>query len=612
MAQALVHYLKAQHIITNEKTKTVEPLFGCAFAIFGHGNVTCLGQQFYESQDKIPVWRGQNEQSMAHAAIAYSKAKKRRQIGIALSSIGPGSTNMVTAAGVAHTNRLPLLLLSGDSFQSRLPDPVLQQTEHFYNPSITVSDCFHAVTRYWDRITTPSQLLQSLPQAISILLDPAECGPVYLGLPQDIQGTLYDFPKAFFQEKTHRIRRPQPESIDIENACSALLTAEKPVIIAGGGVHYSLACETLQQFAEQYHIPVVETIAGRACLLGDHALNCGPIGVTGSQSAKAITEAADCVLAIGTRLQDFTTGSWTTFRNPNMTLITINTARADAIKHNAIAIQADAKIALQQLSHALEHYTTPQSWHTSWHTFAASSRSAWHQIVANRVEMTATNTPSYAQVIGQVNQLIDPHDRIITAAGGLPAELNMNWISQSRGQVDIEFGFSCMGYEISGGWGAKMACPNQDVIVMVGDGSYLMMNSDIYSSILTGHKCIIIICDNGGFAVIDKLQHNTGNTQFNNLFEHCNTQRKSIPIPRVDFVQHAQSMGAYAEKVTHLNGFATAFQRAKSQEHTSVLVIDIHPNVWSEVDLWWEVGLPDASDAQQQWNKDRHHQRRGV
>ena len=614
-AQALVKYLAAQKIAVEvDGEPIVLPLFGCAFAIFGHGNVTCLGQQLYENQTEIPVWRGQNEQSMAFAAVAYAKARKRQQIGIATSSIGPGATNMVTAAGVAHTNRLPLLLIAGDAYNSRLPDPVLQQTEHFNNPTITANDTFQAVTRFWDRITAPEQLLHSLPHAIATLLDPADCGPVFLGLPQDVQGLEADFPDAFFAETVHRIRRPQPEAIDIEAAAELLKNAKQPIIIAGGGIHYSGAHKELQKFAETHDIPVVETIAGRTNLLAEHLLNCGPIGPTGSESAKNLTEKADVVLAVGTRLQDFVTGSWSTFRNPDMRLISINTARYDASKHFALSVIADARDALASLSTALGAYQAPQLWLQK----AAEERQAWIDLVAQRTAPTTTAEPSYAQVIGQVNRLADENDRVITAAGGLPAELNMNWQAKSIGNFDIEFGFSCMGYEIAGGWGAKMAVPDNDVIVMVGDGSYMLMNSDIYSSVLSGHKIITIVCDNGGFAVINKLQNNTGNESFNNLLEDCHHQRQDSVLPRVDFAKHAEAMGAHAERVEKLDDFAAAFHRAKAADKSAVLVVDIDPHQWSSVDTWWEVGLPESSQREavqkaiKQWDEGREFQRRGI
>ncbi|WP_281544299.1 3D-(3,5/4)-trihydroxycyclohexane-1,2-dione acylhydrolase (decyclizing) [Grimontia sp. SpTr1] len=609
-AQALVRYLAAQQIEIDGK---VESLFGCAFAIFGHGNVTCLGQQLYENQSVFPTWRGQNEQSMALAAVAYARAHKRQRIGIATSSVGPGAANMVTAAGVAHTNRLPLLLLCGDTFQSRLPDPVLQQTEHFANPSLTVNDAFKSVTRFWDRINAPSQLTVALPQAIATMLDPADCGPAMIALPQDVQGQAWDFPESFFEPKIHRIRRPQPEEVDLDAAVEALKTAKKPLIIAGGGVFYSGARDALVSFAEKHQIPVVETIAGRTLLPDDHPLNCGPIGATGSDSANHMCNEADLVLAIGTRLQDFTTGSWTLFRDPGMKLISINAGRFDANKHMAQSIIADAKDTIEPLDAKLGDWTTEAAWVEK----GKAEKAAWTDIVNGRTAFAETTLPSYAQVIGKVNGLINEGDRVITAAGGLPAEINMNWQATYPYSLDVEFGFSCMGYEVAAGWGNKIARPDHESIVMVGDGSYLMMNSDIYSSVLTGHKMIVVVCDNGGFAVIRKLQTNTGNTAFNNQLEDCTTER-DYDLPRVDFVSHAKGLGAHAEKVTSLGDFDAAFERAKAADRTYVLVVDIDDTKWSSCDAWWEVGLSEVSDdpniieARDNWEQGRVNQRRGV
>ena len=608
-ASALIKYLAAQKIRVNGKT---EQLFGCIFAIFGHGNVTCLGQQLKDVEDIIPTWRGQNEQSMALAAVAYAKASQRRRMGIATSSIGPGAANMVTAAGVAHANRLPLLILSGDIFVSRLPDPVLQQVEHFHNPTITVNDAFKAVTRYWDRITAPAQLLESLPQAINTLLDPADCGPVFIGLPQDVQGFAYDFPELFLEERIHEIRRPEPEPVRLNEARQLLQAANKPLIISGGGVHYSLATETLTTFAERRRVPVVETTAGRAALLQSHPLNAGPIGVTGSDSANYMAAEADLVLAVGTRLQDFTTGSWTVFRNSDLRFVSINVARFDAVKHRSLQLIGDAKITLEKLDALLDDWQAPAGWAEQ----ARIHTERWKQTVYERTKPGTEGLPTYAQVVGAVNRLIESGDTVVTAAGGLPGELNMNWQSNQVGKFDIEYGFSCMGYEIAGGWGAKMANPNHDVVVLVGDGSYLMMNSDIYSSVLTGHKMIVIICDNGGFAVIERLQKSTGNTSFNNQFKDC--RRKDAEVPKVDFAKHAEAQGAISEKIMSITEFDAAFARAKAADRTYVIVIETDPAAWSDCDCWWEVGLPeDAGDettriVMNDWKQGKRRQRRGV
>jgi 3D-(3,5/4)-trihydroxycyclohexane-1,2-dione acylhydrolase (decyclizing) len=611
MAQALVRHLSAQHILIEGHA---QPLFGGVFAIFGHGNVTCLGEALREANHKLPTMRGQNEQSMGFAAAAYAKAHLRRRICVATSSIGPGATNMVTAAAVAHTNRLPVLFLSGDVFHHRLPHPILQQVEHFDDPTVSVNDAFKPVTRYWDRITHPAQLIQSLPAAISTMLDPADCGPAFLGLPQDVQGLDYEYPAAFFETRIHRIRRVRPDIEEVGSAVRCLLAAERPVLIAGGGVHYSRAGEMLASFAEQHGIPVVETIAGMASLIWEHPHNCGTVGVTGTDSANTLCAEADVVLAVGTRLQDFTTGSWTLF-DRDAQLIGLNAARFDASKHRALPIVADALEGLRALDAALGDWRTESRWTAR----AREAREQWHRGLEHRVQATDT-TPSYAQVIGAVNRLCANEDRVVCAAGGLPAELAANWRARSSASVDIEFGYSCMGYEIGGGWGARIAQKESgstgDTIVFVGDGSYLLLNSDIYSSVLSGHKLIIVVCDNGGFAVIEKLQRNTGNLPFNNQIVDCSP---AVAPFSVDFTAHARSMGANAEKVATIGEFEDAFRRAKVSDRTYVIEIQVDPMAWTEGGhAWWEVGMPKVSNrpevltASATMDQGRSRQRRGI
>jgi 3D-(3,5/4)-trihydroxycyclohexane-1,2-dione acylhydrolase (decyclizing) len=584
MAQALVRYLCAQRTIVDGKDV---PLFAGLFGIFGHGNVTCLSEALEQVQQTLPTWRGQNEQSMALAALAFAKTRNRQQIMIAAASIGPGALNMVTAAGAAHANRLPLLLLAGDTFANRVPDPVLQQVEHFNNPTLSVNDAFKAVTRYWDRISLPQQILQSLPQAVATMLDPADCGPAFLGLCQDTQGQAYDYPERFFEPRSHAIRRPRPDRREVAEAAGVLASATKPLIIAGGGVHYSLATSELGAFAQRRRIPVVETIAGRGVLVHEHPMNAGPIGVIGAASANALAAEADVVVAIGSRLQDFTTGSWSVFQAENFRLIGINTARFDAGKHLAQPLVGDAREVLAELDLALGDYAGPAAWTAR----AKSLYAEWNTTVAQRTKPTNTERPSYAQVVGTVNRKAGDRDRVVTAAGGLPGELTKNWKIKSPGTFDCEFGFSCMGYEIAGGWGTKMALPDADVIVLVGDGSYLMMNSDIYSSVLAGHKLIIVVCDNGGFAVINRLQTYKGVPSFNNMIKDCRQER----LVGVDFAQHAQAMGAMAEHVHSLADLERAIDRAKAADRTSVIVVDTDPDQWTPGDAWWDVGMPEVS-----------------
>jgi len=585
MAQALVKYLMAQRtLIAGKET----PLFPGVFGIFGHGNVTCLAEALEAVQDELPTWRGQNEQSMALAAVAFAKAKRRRQIMVATSSIGPGATNMVTAAGVAHSNRLPILILSGDTFANRLPDPVLQQVEHFGDPTVTVNDCFKPVTRYWDRITRPEQLIQSLPQALATMLDPADCGPAFIGLPQDIQAEAFDYPEAFFQTTVHVPPRPRPDLDALKVAADLLSGAAKPLIVAGGGVRYSLAEQTLSAFALEHNVPVVETIAGRAALPHDHPMNAGPLGVIGSASANALAAEADVILAIGTRLQDFTTGSWSVFENPDLRLIALNAARFDAHKHRALSLVGDADAGLGDLTVLLNSWRGPDAWTQR----AREEYATWNAAVDQHSGPTNAEVPSYAHVVGAINRVCDPSDLALTAAGGLPGELCKNWRAKSVGTFDCEFGFSCMGYEIAGGWGAKMADPDRDVIVFVGDGSYLTLNSDIYSSVLTGHKLIVVLCDNGGFAVINRLQNFKGGASFNNLIADCRIKEEL----RVDFVAHAKSMGADGEWVDSIADLEQAFGRAKAADRTYVIAIKTDAHQWTPGDAWWDVGVPEVSE----------------
>ena len=587
MAQALVRYLMAQRTLIDGKEA---PLFAGLFGIFGHGNVTCLSEALEQVKDTFPTWRGQNEQSMALAAIAYAKAKNRRQIMVALSSIGPGATNMVTAAAVAHANRLPVLLLAGDVFASRLPDPVLQQVENFGDPTISVTDAFRPVSRYWDRIARPEQILQSLPQAVAVLLDPADCGPACLALCQDTQAEAYDYPVRFFEPRIHEPRRLRPSRNELASAVELIKQAKRPIVISGGGVHYSEAVAELAAFVEKHTIPVTETIAGRGVLTHTHPMNAGPIGVIGSSSANALAAEADLVLAIGTRLQDFTTGSWSVFQNEDIQIIGINAARFDATKHLAHTLLGDARETILELDAALAQYKAPPAWVDK----ARSLYAAWNRTVDERTKATNTDLPTYAQVVGAVNRKADERDRVITAAGGLPGELTKNWKVKTPGTFDCEFGYSCMGYEIAGGWGAKMARPDAEVIVMVGDGSYLMMNSDIYSSVLTGHKLIVVVCDNGGYAVINRLQNFKGVPSFNNLIKDSRHRK----LVMVDFAKHAEAMGALSEHVRSLGDLEAALERAKRADRTSVIVIDTDAYSWTPGDAWWDVGVPEVSSSE--------------
>lgn len=611
-AQAIIRWLSNQFIVVDGAEMR---LCGGGFGIFGHGNVTCLGEALHGAREELPLYRGQNEQSMGFAAAGYSKQWLRQRFMFCTASAGPGTANLLTSAALAHANRLPMLLLCGDAYVTRLPDPVLQQMENFGDPTFGVNDAFKPVVRYWDRISHPAQILHSLPNAIATMLDPADCGPAFLGLPQDVQGWAYDYPAVWFEKKVHRIRRQSPDLSEIADAAALLKGATRPMIIAGGGVQYSRAVAELINFAEKHRIPVVETIAGRANMVATHPLNIGPIGVTGSNSANAIAEKADVILAVGTRLQDFTTGSWTAFAK-DARLVAVNAARHDAAKHMSMPVVGDAKLSLEALDAATGDYAAPESWVAE----AQGHRADWDAYVAKNV--TPGNRPnSYAMAIGVVNELCHKRDRVVAAAGGLPAEVTANWRTLDQGTVDVEFGFSCMGYEISGAWGARIAQaerePDQDTIVFIGDGSYMMMNSDVYSSVLSQKKLIILVLDNGGFAVINKLQNNSGNESFNNLLADCPT----IPEPfAVDFAAHARSQGAITETVANPAELGEAFLRAKAADRTTVICMQVDPYVgWtSEGHTWWECGTPEVSESEKvraahtDWESGRSRQRKGV
>jgi 3D-(3,5/4)-trihydroxycyclohexane-1,2-dione acylhydrolase (decyclizing) len=590
-AEAIVRYLIAQRTTVDGEER---PLVPGVFAIFGHGNVTCLGPALHAAGDELPTYRGQNEQGMALAAVAYAKAMRRRQFMVATSSIGPGALNMVTAAGVAMANRLPVLLLSGDTFQSRLPDPVLQQIERPGDPSTTVNDAFRPVVRYWDRITRPEQVIQSLPQAIAALLDPADCGPAFLALPQDVQGDAFDFPDRLFEPVLHEVPRPRPDRGQVAAAVAVLEAASSPLIVAGGGVHYSLAEAELAAFAERHGIPVVETVAGKSSVTWEHPCFAGPVGVGGCEAANRLAADADVIVAVGTRLQDFTTGSWTVFRHPDVRIIGVNAARIDAVKHLSLPVIGDARESLAELDAGLGPWRAPERWTAR---TAQEVAGYWAYIEDLAAVPASGGTPTYAQVVGAVSDLASPDDYALTAAGGFPGELNNGWRSRAAATFDCEYGFSCMGYEISGGWGAAMAratiAPDGRVIVFAGDGSYLMMNSDLYSSVLAGPPMVVVVCDNGGFAVIDRLQVNQGGASFNNLLADSRHTGHVVPV---DFAAHAASMGCNSERVATITELRAAVERARHADRTTVVVIATDPHAWTEGGAWWEVGVPETSE----------------
>ncbi len=589
-AEAIVRFLIAQRI-DDERTGEELPLIPGVFAIFGHGNALSLGEALELHRDEIRTIRGQNEEAMALAAVAYAKSARRRQVMAVTTSIGPGALNTVPAAGVAMANRLPLLLLLGDTFASRAPDPVLQQVEHFANPGLTANDALKAVSRYWDRIMTPSQLLSSLPQAIGVLLDPADCGPVTLALPQDVQAMAYDFPESFFEPVVHRIRRPRPSTDQVLEAAEALRSASQPLIVAGGGVHYSLAERELSEFAHRFGIPIMESVAGKSCVTVDDESYAGPIGVFGEQAGQAVAWHADVVLAVGTRLQDFTTESGTVFKHPDVRLIGANVARFDALKRGGIPVIGDARETLADLTTALGDWKAPEEWR------AVARASAVQQVagLAARTAKTDATLPTYAQVIGSVSSVATADDYVLTSSGGLAGELVMNWSSKGVATFDCEYGFSCMGYEISGTWGAALehaaSRPGSTVYGFSGDGSFMMLPMDVYSAVLTGTDLTLLVCDNGGFNVIERLQLGHGAASFKTMLADVDH-----PTPhQVDFAAMATAMGADAHRVHGLDELEAALRSTKGSPGVHVMVIDVAVHAWSEGGSFWEVGVPEAS-----------------
>ncbi|TCO69413.1 3D-(3,5/4)-trihydroxycyclohexane-1,2-dione acylhydrolase (decyclizing) [Rhodovulum euryhalinum] len=579
-AQALVRYLSAQ------MTEEGAPFLAGVWAIFGHGNVAGLGEALYAARDTLPTWRGHNEQSMAHAAIAYAKQLRRRRAMAVTSSIGPGATNMVTAAALAHVNRLPVLFLPGDVFAGRGPDPVLQQIEDFADGTVSVNDCFRPVSRYFDRITRPEQLLTALPRAMRVMTDPADCGPVTLALCQDVQAEAHDWPEHFFAPQVWRIRRPQPDPAEIEAAAAVLETAKRPVIVAGGGVHYAEAHMALDTFATAHGIPVVETQAGKSALPWDHPLNLGPVGVTGGEPANTVCETADVILGVGTRFQDFTTGSRALFKAPGRRLISLNVNAYDAVKHGALPVCGDARDGLAALGRALgEFRAAPPD---------PALKSDWFARVDPLTDPPPEGNalPTDQQVIGAVQRAAGPETVVMCAAGTMPGELHKLWKAGRPGSYHMEYGYSCMGYEIAGAMGIKMAEPDRDVVCVLGDGSYMMMNSELATAVMMGIRITVVIADNRGFGCINRLQMATGGAEFNNLLDHAVHESPA----NIDFAAHAAAMGAAAVHVGSIAELEEALARAKAADGPFVVVTDTDPYPSTpHGGHWWDVAVPEVS-----------------
>ncbi len=583
-AQALMRYLAAQR---NEDG--VPFLAGC-WAIFGHDNVAGLGEALHGIGDAFPTWRGHNEQGMAHAAIAYAKALNRTRAMAVTTSIGPGALNLVTACAAAHVNRLPVLFLPGDVFADRAPDPVLQQLEDWRDGTVSVNDAFRPVSRYFDRITRPEQLLTALPRAMATMTDPADCGPVTLSLCQDVQAEAFDWPASFFAPRGWPRRRPRPDRHEAEAAAAAIRAARRPFLIAGGGVHYAEACEALRTFVERHNIPMGETQAGKSALPWDHRLNLGSVGVTGSSAANAVAAEADLVIAVGTRLQDFTTGSWALFEAQDRRIVAINVTARDSLKHDSVPVVADAHEALTEISGLLGDHRAVD--------VDPALKADWLAAVDRVTAAPQGNAlPTDMQVIGAVQRSLPEDAIVVCAAGGLPGELHKLWKACRPNGYHLEYGFSTMGYEVAGGLGVKMAHPDREVVVMVGDGSYMMMNSELATSVMLGHKIIVVLLDNRGFGCINRLQISCGGESFNNLLD---TARGIVEPSAIDFAAHAAALGANAEKVGSIGELESAMVRAQASDRSHVIVIDTDPMATTpEGGHWWDVAVAEVSGRPQ-------------
>ncbi|MDC7694457.1 3D-(3,5/4)-trihydroxycyclohexane-1,2-dione acylhydrolase (decyclizing) [Asticcacaulis sp. DXS10W] len=580
MAQALTRWMAVQMVDSEDGPV---PFFAGVWAIFGHGNVAGLGEALYAVRDRLPTYRAHNEQGMAHAAIAYAKQMARRRAFACTTSIGPGATNMVTAAAVAHVNRLPVLFLPGDVYASRRPDPVLQQIEAFGDATVSANDCFRPVSRYFDRITRPEQILKALPAAMAVLTDSANCGPVTLALCQDVQAEAFDYPAKFFEPRLWPLRRAPADAHDLVTLQQALTEAKRPLVITGGGVRYSQAESALSAFCLSHGIPFCETQAGKGALPHDHPLNLGAIGVTGTDAANQAAREADLIIAVGTRLQDFTTGSAALF--PQARIASINTAAFDAHKFDALPVIGDAKTVLSQIT---SDYHAPPDWAER----LSAARTVW-EARADAV-MAAQGTPTEAQVLGALMRCAPENAVVVAAAGGLPGDMHKLWRTRQSGGYHMEYGYSCMGYEVAGGLGVAMAAPEREVYVLVGDGSYMMMNSELATAVMMGVRLTVILIDNRGFGCIHRLQKATGGAPFNNRLEDSHHET----LPDIDFVAHARAMGAHAVHAATIDALETAIDAARTRGGVNLILIETEATQGlGEGGAWWDVAVPEVSDS---------------
>ncbi|WP_416292762.1 3D-(3,5/4)-trihydroxycyclohexane-1,2-dione acylhydrolase (decyclizing) [Paenibacillus illinoisensis] len=592
MAQALLRYLDQQYIsVDGVETKFVKGVIG----IFGHGNVTGIGEALERSPGSLTYMQGKNEQGMVHTAAAYAKQKNRRQIYACTTSIGPGALNMITAAATATVNRIPVLLLPGDNFATREPDPVLQQLEVSSDYTVSATDPFKAVSKYWDRIVRPEQLMIAVTQAMRVLTDPAETGAVTLALPQDVQAEAYDYPEAFFARKVHYLDRRPPVQAAIERAAELLARGRKPLLVAGGGVLYSEASVQLAAFAEAFGIPVAETQAGKSALSWDHPLNVGAIGVTGSLAANRLAREADVVIGVGTRFSDFTTASRSAFQHPEVTFINLNLNGMDAAKLGGEAILADAREGLQALQTAMQERGYRSGYGPS---EVADLRGEWNREVDRLYELKHEAGLAQTTAVGIINRNIDPSSIIVCAAGSLPGDLHRLWRAAAPKTYHMEYGFSCMGYEVSGAFGAALAEPNREVYAMVGDGSYLMLHSELVTSLQEQKKFTILLFNNNGFQCIHNLQREHGSDGFGNEFRYRESESGRLTgdyLP-MDFAAHARSLGAQAYRAETAEQLEQALRDARNESVTTLIEIPVVPGTNAGgYESWWNVGVPEVS-----------------
>ncbi|MBU8756700.1 3D-(3,5/4)-trihydroxycyclohexane-1,2-dione acylhydrolase (decyclizing) [Priestia megaterium] len=617
-AQALVKFLNQQYVEFDGKQ---HQFIKGIFTIFGHGNVVGLGQALEEDPGHLDVYQGRNEQGMANAAMAFAKQKHRKQIMACTSSVGPGSANMVTTAATASANNIPVLLLPGDVFATRQPDPVLQQIEQSYDLSISTNDAFRPVSKYWDRVSRPEQLMTAMINAIRVLTNPADTGAVTICLPQDVQGEAWDFPAYFFQKRVHRIERRLPTRDSLADAIQLMKTKKKPIIICGGGVRYSEAAKELKQFASEFHIPFGETQAGKSAVESDYRYNLGGIGVTGNSAANTIAKEADLVIGVGTRFTDFTTASKQLFQHPNVQFLTINTSEFHANKLDAVKLVADAKEGLLALMKELKSigyqsgYTTEianakDTWETELERlhsirftgadFVPEIQGHLDESLAEYVESLGTQL-TQTEVIGEVNKLLDDNSVIIGAAGSLPGDLQRMWKSTKPNTYHMEYGYSCMGYEVSGALGVKLAEPAKEVYAMVGDGSYQMLHSELITSLQERKKINILLFDNSGFGCINNLQMSNGMGSFGTEFRYRNDETGKLNgnVMKIDFAASAAGYGVKTYRVSSLEELKTAIEDAQKQEVSTLIDIKVLPKTMTNgYESWWHVGVAEVSKNQ--------------